>query len=352
MQSSQLSQKHQNRLLRMLLVLGLIASASLVFPMIAVASTIRINLGTLAPHGTHYHHSMLKMGEKWREASEGLIRLVVYPGGTQGGEADMVRLMQIGTLNAAMLSVTGLSDIVPEVTGLQNMPLAFRSLDEVDYVNDKLGPKLGKLFEQKGFVVLFWGNGGWVRYFSKESMFTPKDLKKMKMFVWAGDPAHVDILRHAGYYPVPLEPADLITSIKTPMVDAAPLYPIWALSAQIYLTAKHMLELNWAPLVGAVVIKTDTWNRIPAPLREKLLKIAGEVGREINDNSRKELLEAVEAMKRRGLIVHAVSPELESEWRTEVEKFYPEIRGRIVPADIFDETLDLLNEYRSKNRIK
>lgn len=352
MKTVPLSKKHQKLLQRMVLVVGLIAPAGLAMAKIAGAETMRINLGTLAPHGTHYHHSMLSMGEKWREASGGTIRLVVYPGGIQGGEADMVRLMQVDTLQAAMLSVAGLSDIVPQVTALQNLPMAFRSLDEVNYLNNKLSPKLAKLFEQKGFVVLFWGNGGWVRYFSKEPLLTPEDLKKMKMFVWAGDPDHVDILRHAGYNPVPLEPSDLMTSIKTPMVEAAPLYPIWALSAQIYLSANHMLELNWAPLVGAAVIRADTWKRIPAPLRENLLKIAGEVGREINENSRKELFEAVEAMKRRGLIVHAVSPELESKWRTEAERFYPEIRGRIVPADIFDEALRLLDEYRSRNTTK
>ena len=65
----------------MVLVVALIASAGLAMAKIAGAETMRINLGTLAPHGTHYHHSMLRMGEQWREASGGTIRLVVYPGG-------------------------------------------------------------------------------------------------------------------------------------------------------------------------------------------------------------------------------------------------------------------------------
>jgi len=32
-----------------------------------------------------------------------------------------------------------------------------------------------------------------------------------------------------------------------------------------------------------------------------------------------------------------------------MEKIYPEIRGTIVPADIFDEVVRLLKEYRDEN---
>ena len=39
-------------------------------------------------------------------------------------------------------------------------------------------------------------------------------------------------------------------------------------------------------------------------------------------------------------------PEIEAEWRKFAEGFYPQIRGKIVPADIFDEVLRLLQEYR------
>ena len=64
----------------------------------------------------------------------------MYPGGTQGGEADIVQRMNIGELQAAMLSVGGLTEIDPAVAALQEIPMLFHSLAEEEYVRDKLRP--------------------------------------------------------------------------------------------------------------------------------------------------------------------------------------------------------------------
>ena len=51
-------------------------------------------------------------------------------------------------------------------------------------------------------------------------------------------------------------------------------------------------------------------------------------------------------MRTRGLKVQPVTPEMEAEWRKVAEGFYPQIRGKIVPAEIFDEVVRLVQEYR------
>src|SRR5205814_2211473 len=75
----------------------------------AADKALRVNLGTLAPRGSVYHQSLQAMAEAWRLAPGGGVRLVVYPDGTQGGEADMVRLMNVETLQAGLLTSVGLS---------------------------------------------------------------------------------------------------------------------------------------------------------------------------------------------------------------------------------------------------
>src|SRR6516162_8767518 len=114
---------------------------------------IRINLGTLAPRGSVYHQSLQGMAEAWRQAPGGGVRLVIYPDGTQGGEADMVRLMRVGSLQAGLLTAVGLSGIEPAVGGLQGVPLLFRNLEEYEHINEKLRPSLEKRLAEKGFVV-------------------------------------------------------------------------------------------------------------------------------------------------------------------------------------------------------
>src|SRR5215212_6383846 len=133
----------------------------------AVNAAPTVTLGTLAPEGTIYHRSLMELREQWRKAPGGGVNLRIYGGGKMGGEAKMVSQMRLGALDAALLTVAGLSEIEPAVSGLQNIPMRYRSLEEMDYVSAKLRPMLAQRMEKAGFVVLFWGDSGWVRFFSK-----------------------------------------------------------------------------------------------------------------------------------------------------------------------------------------
>jgi TRAP-type C4-dicarboxylate transport system substrate-binding protein len=335
-----------------LVVAAAVPALVAVSPLSAAEKSVRINLGTLAPRGSTYHQSLQAMAEKWKQAPGGGVRLVIYPDGTQGGETDMVRLMRVGSLQAGLLTAVGLGEIEQGVAGLQSMPMMFRDFDEFEFVNDKLRPMVEKRLADKGFVVLFWVDAGWVRYFSKTPMVTPEEMKRRKVFVWAGNVAQVDIMKKHGYNPVPLETGEILPGLRTGLVNCVPAPPVFALAAQIDTSAPHMLGLRWAPLVGACVVKKDSWDKIPAEAREPMLKAAGDAGREIRANSRKESDESVAAMKKRGLTVDELTPEQEARWRAEVEEIYPDIRGRIVPAEIFDEVQRLLKDYRARGTTK
>jgi TRAP-type C4-dicarboxylate transport system substrate-binding protein len=329
-----------------MLIGGLILAATAADDVRAAKHVIKLT--TLAPKGSSYHRSLQRMGETWREASGGAVELIIYAGGIQGGEAAMVERMWINQAQAGLLTAVGLEDIEPAVAGLQSMPMMFRTLDEVDYIGEKLQPKLEKRMLDKGFVVLGWVDTGWVRFFSRSPVVHVDDLKKVKLFTWAGDTKTMDVMTRAGFSPVPLETADILTGLQTGLIDAAPLPPFYALASQIYRPAPHMLELNWAPLVGAIVVTKRAWDRIPAELRPKLLEAAHRAGVEIKAAGRREGAESVTTMQGKwGLTVHAITPEIETEWRETAEAAYPSIRGQIVPADIFDEVRRLLDAYRA-----
>jgi len=249
-----------------------------------------------------------------------------------------------------MLTAVGLSEIDLSVTALQNMPMMFRSLEEVDWVSEKLRPLLEKRFLEKGFVPLFWGDAGWVRHFSKTKVERPSDLKKLKVFVWAGDTHQVAIMQGLGYRPVALETADILPGLQTGLIEAAAMPPFFALASQVDTRAKHMLELNWAPMFGATVMVKTVWDAIPAEGRHALQKAAREAGEQMKAKNRAEAQQSVAAMQKRGLVVHPVTPEIEVEWRQEAEKAYPKIRGPMAPADLFDEVEKLLAQYRAGQR--
>jgi len=306
-----------------------------------------LRIGTLAPKNSLYYRQLVEVAETWKNSTGGNAKYTVYADGSQGGETELARRMRIGQLQGALLSVVGLNEIEPSISALQSMPLLFKSWDEVDYVREKMRPGMEKKFLEKGFIVLAWGDAGWVRFFSKEAAFKPDDYKKMKFFSWGGEPEQQEIMKSLGYTPVPLETSDILPSIQTGMISVVPSTPYFAMASQIYNTANNMLEINWAPVVGALVITKKAWDEM-SPSTQEAVRTAGEkAGEQLRTKARLEVEEAVEAMKKRGLVVNKPNAEQMKEWNNLALSLYPKIRGTMVPAETFDEVFKHLNAYRS-----
>lgn len=327
---------------------GLLLGCVLAFNVPAADKQLRI--GTLATKNSLYHRQLMELGEAWRTAQSGNAKYLVYPDGSQGGETDMVRRMRIGQLQGGLLSVVGLREIEPSIAALQNMPLMFRSWEEVDYVREKMRPAMERKFLDKGFVVLAWGDAGWVRFFSKEPAVRPDDFRKMKFFAWGSEVEQQEIMKSLGYTPVPLETADILPSIQTGMINAVPSTPYFALATQVYTTASNMLDLNWAPIVGALIITKKAWDELTPEGQAAVREAGAKAGVQLRAKARQEVDDAVDAMKKRGLTVNKPNAEQMKEWNDLADKLYPKIRGRMVPADTFDEVVGYLKAYRAGKR--
>jgi TRAP-type C4-dicarboxylate transport system substrate-binding protein len=325
-----------------------LAALLLAAPPVYAQQAVKIRLATLAPKGSTNHRALQEMGEKWRQAQGAGSTFTIYTDGTQGGEGDVVRRMRVGQLNAALLSAVGLSEIDTGVGALQYVPMLYRNWEEVDYARERVRGTLEKRLLDKGFVVLFWGDAGWVRYFAREPAVRPSDFRKTKMWVWAGNTDQADMLKSMGYQVVPLEVTDILPGLQTGLINSLPAGAYFALAGQFDTVAKHMVDLKWAVLMGGAVVTKKVWDGMSQAGREQLRAAAEQAGLKIRTRARQEDQEAVEAMKKRGLTVHPVTPEVEAEWRQVADQVYPRIRGNWVSADVFDEVRAAVAEYRNK----
>ena len=312
------------------------------------ASAQVIKLGTIAPAGSPWLDAIHTMADEWKAATGGKIEFKIYPGGVVGDDPDMVRKMRIGQLQAAALSNTGLYDIAHEMQAIQ-MPMMISSYEELDYVRDRMAPKLEAILESKGFKVLNWGDAGWIYFFSQTPILRPDDLKPMKLWVWAGYPAYVEAWKDGGYHPVELASTDILTGLQAGLINAFPAPPLLALANQWFGVAKNMSDVKWAPAIGATVITMKTWNAIDPSVREKLLASSRDVGLRLRGQVRSLDQEAIDAMVKRGLVVHHISPEGVAEFeKVARDSAYPKLIGNVVPAGIVAEVEKLRDEYRAK----
>ena len=306
-----------------------------------------LRLGTVVPKGSAWHDTLLYLRQEWRRISGGEVDLRIYAGGVLGDETEMVRQVRAGRIQAVALSANGLSRIDGGVAALQ-IPLMLDSYEELDYVRDRIAPKLEQRIEEQGtkHKVLFWTDGGWVRFFAKKPVKTLDDIRGMRLFTSAGDAETEKLWKSFRFNVVPLSATDMLTSLQTGMIDAFDVPPLFALFDRSYTQAPNMLDLKVAPLIGGVVVSKRAWDSVPDQYRDEMLKAAREAGAKLRDEIRRLGPDSIEQMKKRGLNVIVPDKATLDAWQSEVEATYPKLRGSYCPADLFDEVRRLRDEYR------
>ena len=89
----------------------------------------------------------------------------------------------------------GLS-MVEESIRVLELPRMFASVEELDYVADKVWPYYQKKFDAKGFTLQDRGEVGWVYVMSKAEVTSIANLKAMFPDVWREKP-HVVFAENA-----------------------------------------------------------------------------------------------------------------------------------------------------------
>ncbi|MEW5851645.1 MAG: TRAP transporter substrate-binding protein DctP [Myxococcota bacterium] len=328
----------------------LLATASLAcFLLGGAAFAQTFKMGTMAPEGSTWHQALKRISEQWAAASSGAVKLKIFAGGVQGDEGDTIKKMRIGQLQAAAITAVGLRDISPEPQAI-SCPMMIQSYEELDYVMERVGPKLEKAVEDRGFVVLAWTDTGIMYFFSRKPAATPQEMFPQKVFAVRGDPVAEEAWRIAGFTPVVLSSVEMIPSLQTGMIDAFTSTTLVALSLGWYSSAPNMTQYPWGTLIGALVVSKQAWDKVPAELRPKLLEIARKEGNGLRPEARRQDAESVKVMQSKGLNVVKPTPAQAAEWAKLEAKIFPAVRGKVVPEAIFDEVKKTRDEFRAQKK--
>lgn len=116
--------------------------------------------------------------------TNGRYRIDQYPDSALGGEVEMLKAVQLGTVDLAFITGAPLPNFVAEV-GVFNIPFIFRDVSHAHAVLD--GP-IGKAylakFSDKDLVALAWGENG-LRHLtnSRREIRAPEDIRGLKLRV-------------------------------------------------------------------------------------------------------------------------------------------------------------------------
>lgn len=154
----------------------------------ARAATQKLRIGYILPAKSQLGAGATVFADEVAKRTNGRFTIQQFPDSALGGEVEMAKGLQLGSIDIAFITGLGLPSVVP-AAGVFNIPFLFKSTAHAYAVFDgPVGESYGKVFAAKDLVMLAWGENG-LRHMTNEkhAIVTPDDVKGLKMRVPQSD---------------------------------------------------------------------------------------------------------------------------------------------------------------------
>jgi TRAP-type C4-dicarboxylate transport system substrate-binding protein len=322
---------------------SILLAALLCLAVPASADTVTLKIATLAPEGS----SWMKLFHAWQakvEArTEGRVKVRFYAGGLQGDERDVLRKIRLGQLHGAAITGIGLSSISAEARSLE----IARTYEELDGLRAALGDDIKKSFNDKGYVLMSWGDVGPVHLFSSRPIKKLDDLRLLKLWMWSDDPVSRQLFTALGLHGVPMGVPEVLPGLSTGQIDSFFGAPLSTIALQWATYAKYMSATTVSQATGATVIAKKAWDTLTPADQKVLSEEAQAMEAQVKNQVRTDNAKALEVMKQRGLQVVDMGPDLKAELDRAAEAVAHQ-NENTVPKAYRDKVQKLVDDYRAQ----
>ena len=310
------------------------------------ATAVEFKLATVAPDGTGWMREMRAGAELIEERTEGRVSFKFYPGGIMGNDAQVLRRMRVGQIHGGAFAVSGMLERYSAIN-VYGVPLLIRSLDEVDYVRERMDPSLLSGLEDAGFISFGFIEGGFALMMANEPIRGIEDMRRRKVWIPEGDQASIVALEALGLSPVALPITDVLTGLQTGLLDIVAASPVVALVLQWHTKIKYITDLPVVYSMGIFALDSRAFRRVSEADQQVVSEVMTDVVQRLDRQARADNAQAREVMENMGIEFVSVDPADVSEWRATIAGTMPRlIRRNAIDARFYDELLDTLEEFR------
>jgi tripartite ATP-independent transporter DctP family solute receptor len=228
-----------------------------------------LKTATVAPPNTPWSELLKRYKKTVKKGSEKRIKVKVYLGGTKGDELSIVRQVQKGGLQGAGVSTGAMSAIVTEMD-IMELPYLFDSFEEADRVLDAVRPIIIEILEAKGFKLIMYSENGYRCFGSNKPIKTPADMKAMKMRSQES-PVHLNTYRALGASPVSISVGEVLSSLKTGVVDGFDNTPLFSQAASWHQAIKHFTVSEHIYQPALLILNKKWYDGLPPDLQTAVL---------------------------------------------------------------------------------
>jgi tripartite ATP-independent transporter DctP family solute receptor len=243
------------------------------------------------------------MGKKLEAATNGRIKLKMFPGAVLGQEKEAVEQVQIGAIQIARISLGVVGPVAPDVD-VFNMPFVFRNIAHMRAVID--GPIGAELLEKvtnspARLVALGWMDGGARSLYTKKLVKTPADMAGIKVRMM-GNPLFVDTMNAMGGNGISMSYGEVFSALQTGVIDGAENNPPSFFTSNHYTTGtKYYAQTNHLIIPELLVMSKVTWDKLTPADQTLVKKVAREAQMEQRVLWDKSVAEYTEKLKAAGI---------------------------------------------------
>lgn len=293
-----------------------------------------LRIASLAPAGS----SWMKILNAWNrtlvDKTQGKLKMRFYPGGSQGDERDFVRKMRVGQLDGGVVTMTGMSMLVPSMNVLV-LPGFLETYEKLDRVRERMADQFESMFGNENMRLVGWGDAGKTRLFSVKPIKSPSQIKSMRPWVWKDDPIFVEFYQVIGASAVRLGVPEVYPALQTRMVDVISSSALTAVALQWYTRVKYMTAHNSAIIAGGTVMRKDKYDELPPELQEVFDSTAARAHEILNKTIRRDDDKAYRVVLDKG--IEAVEAgDAQAEWDTAHKKVRDNLTGRMFSKSLVE----------------
>ena len=203
------------------------------------------------------------MSEQLKKASGGKHSIKVFNKGALGSEKETIDQVKIGALDMTRVNISPMNSICGK-TNIPVLPFLFRSVDHLHKVLDgPIGEEIAKDCEAQGFVLLAYYDSGSRSVYSKKPVKSIADTKGMKIRVQQSD-LWVAVAGAMGANPTPMPAGEVLTALKTGLVDAAENnYPSYGSGFRHFEAAKYYNKTEHSMAPEVLLFSKVLFDKLP-----------------------------------------------------------------------------------------
>jgi TRAP-type C4-dicarboxylate transport system substrate-binding protein len=323
------------------LALGLGATAT------AHADNLELRVATLAPPGSAWMKILDAGGIEVAKQTGDRVSIKYYAGGVQGDERDVVRKIRLGQLDGAAVTSVGLAMIDESIRVLE-LPMMFASIEEMDFVRDKMWGYFQKKFDKAGFRLGDKGDVGWVYFMSKTKVESLADLRSQKVWMWGDDTIVRAMFKKLNVSGVPLGVPEVDAALSSGRINACYGSPLAAVALQWSTKVKYMTSMPMSYAIGATIISNDAWAKIGADDQKAFEKTVKKIGKNLRKTVRKDNASALKQMTSKGVKLVQTPATMVADFETSAQEIWKDLVGKVYSQAELDMVLKYRDEYRAK----